>query len=166
LGDLRQALKAGDLERARRLVHTVKGVAGNLGATELSRAARALEPGLQQQGDEPFERLWEAFAGRLDEVLGSVLLLEQVPEEAHEAPAASPGVPREPLERSRIERLFRKLGALLEADNLNALGVWEELKPLLPGEAAGRLDLALQGLDFPEATRMLNDLALALEITL
>jgi hypothetical protein len=71
-----------------------------------------------------------------------------------------------PLERDAIARLSGSLGALLEADNLNALGVWEELKPLLPAEAAGRLDLALQGLDFRGASRILGDIANTLEITL
>ena len=120
-------------------------------------------PGLLGGGSS--DPLLDAFAQSLDEVLGSVLLLGAEAETVAELSEISGETPS-PLERGEIERLSRKLRALLEADNLNALGVWDELKPLLPAEAAGRLDPALQELDFREGSRILLDLAQALEIPL
>jgi PAS domain S-box-containing protein len=161
LDGLQAALAAGDLDLARRVIHTVKGVAGNLGATELCSAAAALELALGQDADS-LSHAMEAFGTNMNEVLGSILVLGREEDGAPDLPGRS--VP-EPLERERITRLFRELSRLLEADNLNALGIWEEMKPLLPVEPAGRLDTALQGLDFRDASRILGDIGQALEIT-
>jgi PAS domain S-box-containing protein len=164
LHDLHAALAGGDLELARRLVHTVKGVGGNLGAMGLCSAAGALEPALHP-GGALLDQALELFADRLNEVLGCALLLGPEGESAPELPGTPLAECQAP-ERAAIAGLSLKLWGLLEADNLNALGVWEELKPLLPAEAAGRLDLALQGLDFRGASRILGSLAHTLEITL
>ena len=162
LDDLHAALADGDLELARRLVHTVKGVSGNLGAVELSGAAGNLEPALGQ-GGETLERALGAFAARLNQVLNSVLLLG---EEDEPAPGLPETAESAPLDRREIARLSGRLRGLLEADNLNALGVWDELRVLIPAEPGGRLDAALQGLDFRAASRILVDFAHTLEIEL
>ena len=49
---LRDALREGDLETASRLVHTVKGMAGTLGATDLRTLAIEFEAALEQYGTE------------------------------------------------------------------------------------------------------------------
>src|SRR4029453_153792 len=46
-----EALNAGDHATAERLAHTVKGVAGNLGAGPVHRSASALEQGIASRGD-------------------------------------------------------------------------------------------------------------------
>jgi HPt (histidine-containing phosphotransfer) domain-containing protein len=164
LDELQAALAGGEQELARRLVHTVKGVGGNLGALELGEAARALEPALRQ-GGAALDWALEVFAGRLNQVLASVLLLGGETEPASEDPEGESAAVT-PLQREAIGPLAGKLSGLLQTDNLNALGVWEELKPLLPAEESGELDHALQGLDFREASRVLVELAQALEIEL
>ncbi|MEO6273890.1 MAG: ATP-binding protein, partial [Rhodoferax sp.] len=47
------ALEQGDQATLRRVVHTAKGVAGNIGLTDLAAAALALEEALHQHGDVP-----------------------------------------------------------------------------------------------------------------
>ncbi len=47
------ALDAGDRDTLHRLVHTAKGVAGNIGLTDLAAAALALEDALHLRGDAP-----------------------------------------------------------------------------------------------------------------
>jgi PAS domain S-box-containing protein len=162
LDDLHAALAGGDHEVARRLVHTVKGVAGNLGAMELSGAARALEPSLRP-GGAPLQPSLAQFTAHLEQVLDSVLLLgggetanDLCGEDAVAEPTPDPAV---------LAQYFEKLSDLLEADNLNALVVWDELRPLLPTEGAGKLDFALQGLDFREAFRLLHQLSHVLEVS-
>jgi HPt (histidine-containing phosphotransfer) domain-containing protein len=165
LDNLHAALAMGDLQLARRLVHTVKGVGGNLGATELCCTARSLELAMEQQDAESLSQALNTFGASLNEVLGSILMLGREEDAAPRLLETHP-LDAPPLERSRIARLSRELSRLLAADNLNALGVWEEMRQLLPGEAAGRLDAALQGLDFRDASHILDDIAQALEITL
>ena len=50
---LRQALADSQLETARRAAHTLKGLAGSLGATPLQEASRALENALRDEGSDP-----------------------------------------------------------------------------------------------------------------
>ena len=45
--EIRHALVAGDMDTARRLAHTLKGVAGNIAATEVQRYATALEDAIR-----------------------------------------------------------------------------------------------------------------------
>ena len=48
--DIREALAAGDHERAHRLAHTIRGVAGNIGAKELQAVATAVEAAFKRLG--------------------------------------------------------------------------------------------------------------------
>jgi signal transduction histidine kinase/CheY-like chemotaxis protein len=58
---IRAALEAGDQGHAESLAHTVKGVAGNLNATELQAAAGALEQTLRAPGRGALPQALEAF---------------------------------------------------------------------------------------------------------
>ncbi|MRV73663.1 response regulator [Duganella sp. FT92W] len=61
LPQLRQAIAAGEYDKAARLVHRVKGAAGNLSAHQLQAAAGALEQGLLASGAEMPQPLLDAF---------------------------------------------------------------------------------------------------------
>jgi len=69
------AVAAGDLPTAHRLAHTVKGVAGNVGATHLLAAATALDASLTSQLPPPEEQL-QAFRAALREVVAVVDRIE------------------------------------------------------------------------------------------
>jgi two-component system, sensor histidine kinase and response regulator len=68
--DIRAALAAGDRQRAERIAHTVRGVAGNIGAKELQAAAATIETHLQQP-DSPFPDL-SVFETALRRVISSI----------------------------------------------------------------------------------------------
>jgi len=155
---LREQLAAGELEAARLLVHSLKGVAGNLGAETLHKAASSLETALIE-GEEAAPAL-ESFEEKLAEVLKAGSLLE----EGVRRTAGEPGPPVPAPERERLARLARQLVPLLEAHNLGALLLWEEMRPLLAGEDALLLDARLQALDFGEASRVLGVIMQQLEI--
>jgi hypothetical protein len=79
---------------------------------------------------------------------------------AQKLSAAAPAVDRE-----RTVLLARELLILLDANNLTALGVWEELKPLLSEINTGTLDSAISGLKFKEAGNTLRTVAETMKIT-
>jgi HPt (histidine-containing phosphotransfer) domain-containing protein len=56
------AVESGDLKLAERIAHTVKGVAGNLGITEVQSAAQKLEKALRD-GEGTVSSLLTEFAG-------------------------------------------------------------------------------------------------------
>ncbi len=66
------ALESGDQELAQRLAHTIKGVAGNIGAMELQAAAGDVEKAIKQQKHEQLGGLLETFDEALKTVLKSV----------------------------------------------------------------------------------------------
>jgi hypothetical protein len=71
-----------------------------------------------------------------------------------------------PVEREQITLLARELLTLLEASNMNALGVWEQLKPLLAGINPEKLEAAISSLNFKDSGRILRDIADTIEIEL
>jgi PAS domain S-box-containing protein len=157
--NLLQALSQGDRQGARRIVHTVKGVAGNLGAYQLSEAAGSLETAVHRGSAlEALRPELDLFDQKLAEVLWSIGVMEEQ-EKQWGAPVAGGAVDPE-----LLAGLARKLNDLLEVQNLNALGVWDELKPLLSGEAARLLDEKLGELDFGDASRLLSAIMQELEI--
>jgi HPt (histidine-containing phosphotransfer) domain-containing protein len=160
--DLQKAIANGDMQLARRLVHTVKGVGGNLGTTELCRAALRLEAAMQ--GGELLGPAMEAFEVRLAEVLGSILALDKEVGDIQKT-CEPPSVQASPVENWRLATLARKLSCLLDAHNLKALGVWEEMRPMLTGEAADRLESTLHCLDFGDASQVLAVIMQDLEIS-
>jgi HPt (histidine-containing phosphotransfer) domain-containing protein len=75
--DIREAVAAGDFERAHRLVHNLKGLAGNLAATELQAAAVNLEKLLRGTQQPPpaagqLNSQLSALENGLNQVLGAV----------------------------------------------------------------------------------------------
>ncbi|MFC1886111.1 response regulator [Thermodesulfobacteriota bacterium] len=66
-----EARGAGDDETAARCSHTIKGVAGNLGATELAMAAGSVEQAIKQ-GQTKISDLLETMQEQLDRVFASI----------------------------------------------------------------------------------------------
>lgn len=65
-----------DPEKARRLVHSIKGAAGNIGADSLFQAAVQLEKIMDSSRGKDFKEYWEGFSARLAEVLGNLAILK------------------------------------------------------------------------------------------
>ena len=71
--EIEQAIEAGDRRQVHALAHNLKGLAGNLSATDLFAAARALDDAVKSDAAEP-ERLHAEFTvlrAALDEALAS-----------------------------------------------------------------------------------------------
>jgi PAS domain S-box-containing protein len=130
---IRAALAAGQRQDARRLAHTLKGLAGNLGAGTLAEQARELEYALAGnaeagQLDASLERLERELAAVLDWIEQQPTALP-VADGAAEAPDLKLELPRL-LARLRhddaesgdeLERLKPALAAHLSAEELEAL---------------------------------------------
>jgi HPt (histidine-containing phosphotransfer) domain-containing protein len=86
--ELHEALNKADLKTARRLVHTVKGIAGYFSAYPLEKAAKELESVLRQEKLDNIMVLLENFEGALVQLLESIstLKLNQEPSEMDAVP--------------------------------------------------------------------------------
>ena len=69
---LNTSLEIGDCETATRLAHSVKGVAGNLGATPLHEASAALEAALRSNPEEMSDDLVQEFNSACNAILNSL----------------------------------------------------------------------------------------------
>jgi len=160
LKSIHTALANSDSQLAARIVHTVKGVGGNLGATELCTAALALEEAMKVENADILQTSLAEFELKLSQVLESIRAMEETKVEAAGEPEESP------LDQERISTLTRVLAALIIANNMTALEVWEQLKPLLYGVERDKLDAAINNLDFRNAASLLKVIAADLKIPL
>ena len=152
LEDYDRALAAEDREAAVRTAHTLKGLAGTVGAGALAVVAQRLEKETEERGDvaETRASLGEALAAlrvRL-EVLGSEVQAE-APVEALDEEAAA-----------RLESVLASLRELLDESDAAAGDLLREHEGLLARglstKLRGRLASAIADWDFEAATALLD----------
>ena len=153
-----QAQRDDDPEAASRCAHSLKGVAGNIGATEVQSAAEALEHGCK--GGLPaaqIDILLEGVGSALLPVLEGLTLLEKSD--------SSTAVQAGKLDLKQFKLQLSDLRRLLEDDDTDATEVVEKLEEL-PGIAVYAADLkslgkAIGAYEFELALRELDGLIAA-----
>jgi polar amino acid transport system substrate-binding protein len=160
--EFREAALLGDSEAATRLAHTLKGVAGNVGATDVQAAAAALEKA--SAGGAP-QGVVETCLMKVDHLLQPVVSALAGVEGAGDSPPI-----RENADPETLSRLIRQLGKLLAEDDAGAGDLLEPLGAQLPGEPSqGRLRELSQSVgeyDFEAAMNVLRVIAGELNIEL
>ncbi|MEO5365925.1 MAG: transporter substrate-binding domain-containing protein [Magnetococcus sp. WYHC-3] len=151
-------LDEGDLQSAQRLAHTLKGVAGNLGATGVQEQARLLE---EACGDEGTAAQRQSLLAALHSVLLPVL---QGLEQFHAATPVSPA-PAAAADPAAIAALLQELRVLLAEDDFAASRVMKSLTPLLQGTPraawAQRMEQQIDAYDFEAALATMQQLPAA-----
>jgi len=155
--DLRQALEQGDWASARRAVHTFKGIAGNLSATELFDSAKRLEMLLQQQNvaeaEEEIEKMERAY-----EIMAQGIRCAH----AEEVPRAAVQT-GSPFDIAVAGGMISELYDLLQKHSLDARRKWGLLKATLYQEelkeSVARFEECMSRLDFKGAMKTLEDFA-------
>jgi len=157
--DIRNALRKNELETATRLTHTIKGLAGNIGARDLHRAAVDLEEALRQDRNEDIAARLEAFSGTLEQVMSSIAALEiQKSDPAENGPSAEHL--REAIDSERVFIILNELRGLLEEDDFRAVRSLENLRAAFPnwidGDELDDLEKHIGGYDFEKALKTLS----------
>jgi two-component system sensor histidine kinase/response regulator len=165
---LQAALAANDREQVTRAAHAIKGVAGNLGALELHRAAGELELWSKQAGVENSSDCLDTFAAELDRVIKSGGNLK-----VRSANRSSDGsVPAGPLETdlSKVQPLMAELAGLLAEGDTTAEKCVARLREYLAAEEFGarltQLEEQIGFFDFEDALEMLTGIAEELTLSL
>lgn len=151
---IRRALQDGERETATRIAHSLKGLAGNIGADELGRQAAALEMELRQRGERVSEAMLESLAGEL------AGLLARIAGEPRLVPSSAPQGGGTMLDLGGLRAGLRRLSDLLGEDDgeagkclaellepMNALGLHEAAAELQRLIGLYRFDEALALLD-------------------
>ncbi len=154
--DIVKALQQGDTALALRLIHTLKGVAGNISAFEIQELAAGLEKALAGNSAREAESLL-AELGKAVKSMKSMLdaLLEPVPDAGVQSDNAQDG--------EKAETLLQDLARLVWEDNVNAEQTLEELQrvidPSVYGEDIKALSESLGDYDFDAAKLALQRIA-------
>ncbi|MBF0461616.1 MAG: response regulator [Magnetococcales bacterium] len=147
------------LQEAKRLAHTIRGMAGNLSARQLCVAAEQLEKAIQADQQEMWPVLLAEFTREMTLLLHTIASLPA--EGAGERADATA-----PAHKEQVLGLLVELGELIEASNLTALRCFDTLKQTLGGMLATEVS-ALEGvlyqLQFAEAQTALTALAVAVK---
>jgi HPt (histidine-containing phosphotransfer) domain-containing protein len=158
IGEVRALLAAGDRVGAGQLIHRLRGVAANLGATELASHALELEQALRFEDE-------AALALRLARLEGAMAtVLEAARELPAEAPAAAPpaGMAEADTERSTVQDALAHLRDLLQNNNMKAMAQLDSLRPALAQlapQALPGLAEAVATLRFETAAALVEQLA-------
>jgi two-component system, sensor histidine kinase and response regulator len=153
-----------DLKSARNLVHSVKGMAGNLSAQDLFNSAQALEKAIRDEREEVWPKLLDSFEKRLMEILDAITTLPQ------EQQAETQTILDGRIKTEKVQPLLIKLAAMISDRDLMAFTDLEELKPLLRGVAVQNelyeLGACLDKIDFKGAETNLLSISDKLRISL
>ncbi len=98
------------------MAHTLKGVAGNIGAATLQQAAEAVETAIKQQAET------DAPLSTLERVLSEVLSGLEVLKETKDASD------RAPVNSEALQPLLEKLRGMLETYDAEAVDVLDEIR--------------------------------------
>jgi len=133
------------------LAHTLRGLAGNIGADRLGKLAGELEHCLKQQPGEGarIEQLRQALAASLDGVLATI------------ARHTSPPVPPPATDAAPDPAALSHLRNLLNSDDASAVNEFDHLAAVLgkiDPERAEELARAIANYDFEAATTLLDQL--------
>ena len=142
-----------DRPTAERIAHTLKGVAGNLGATALQSSAEALESSLRHV--EPSEQTLPLLADLADQLAQLTQALQEVPSLFPPAPTASSAVP---VASEDADAIVQQLLTLLSQDDASAMELWESHAPLLQSRFANaaQIEAAINGYAFDDAIRWMR----------
>jgi signal transduction histidine kinase/DNA-binding response OmpR family regulator/HPt (histidine-containing phosphotransfer) domain-containing protein len=160
IGEIRAAFAKGDHEGTVRLAHTLKGVAGTVGASALQESAASLEAALKGEPEEAPEALITHTEAELDRAL-SVLQAVAAAEPHSGSGDGYSGVPADL--SSRLRGLLEKL----EQYDSGADDVLEEILGQVVGtplaDSLGALRKRVSGYDFEGAAGDLEQLVASLD---
>jgi two-component system, sensor histidine kinase and response regulator len=149
---LREHLAAGATADARRIAHTLKGVAGALGATQVQNLAERLDAAIREQ--EPLPDIMR-LAGRLETEQAALTAALATALQIHPEP------PPETIDWPRIRKTLARLEALLAEDDIEANSTFRGAAPLLHaalGEGVRQLEQAISRFDYERAGETLRAL--------
>jgi two-component system sensor histidine kinase/response regulator len=166
------AIDNNDADTAAREAHTVKGLAGNIGATAMATTAAVVEELLKQGQNHGLVAALDAMAADLTILIERISAVIGVPAAA---PAQAAQLPAAKVEldaatKAALTKALAQLNALLtDGDSDAGLYVDQVLEPLARcgEEARGQqMKQDVENCDFDSAVLRLRDIALALEVGL
>ncbi|MDD2775404.1 MAG: response regulator [Gallionella sp.] len=145
------ALAQGDLNTAERIAHTLKGVAGNIGATPLQQSAAVLETRLREKQARPLldDALHET-SGILQNLLIALIAV---------LPAEAVSLQTTVVDTAQLQAVCSKLHDLIQDNDPDAAELFAENRAMLQGafpDVVGEIETALNDFEFDAAWAVLQ----------
>ena len=154
--DIAESVSAGDNETAERSAHTIKGLAGSLGATTLQETAAKLEKLCRELNVGPeYQDVLAAFGKELDTAIAGIRMYMAASEAP--APVAAPAAAN----TSLLATQLASLATHVEDNDARALMLFDEIKNSLSAfdkTAAQRLGETFEVFDFGTASEIIASL--------
>ncbi|RJP19942.1 MAG: hybrid sensor histidine kinase/response regulator, partial [Candidatus Omnitrophota bacterium] len=158
---LTDAKHRGDMVLIQRTAHTLRGLAGSVGADRLSLRAAELESGIDVGSNEIKDELLENVIDAMQEILTSIAQWKNANSPSPVAIASASSNQTAPKET--LLPLFHELAGMLEQGRYDAHEKLNAVKAIFqPDEYQGdfqKLDDAIEGYEFEEARSILTDFA-------
>jgi len=166
ISTIRKAQRENDRNTAQRVSHTLKGIAGNIGALALQSAASALEQAIKKEAaPAETERLLVSCEEVFAKTVGEIQSRETAVEPGKSETPTQPQAELSPADATSSGRLLKHLHHLLsqsDGESEDYLTTHETtLKKLLGQEVIDKLRAALSRFDFDEALTQLQTAATA-----
>ena len=155
---IQRELARDSFSKAQRLAHTIKGVAGTVGARALSRIGAKLESALKEDAHDGIEHLLDRFSKEAARVMAALdAYLES--EEAQSKAVERKGQPAATLDRPRLKRLLQALSDLIDKHDADVINMVGEIKAVLGPSRIGdrflELEAAINSFKFEQAQKTL-----------
>ncbi|OOZ36549.1 response regulator [Solemya velesiana gill symbiont] len=155
----KEAQTSDDSQAAERCAHTLKGVAGNIGAKDIQKAAEALEFAYKEnRSEQQLEELLDKVTTELSPVITGLSVLDQA--EANREDETFE------IDTEKVGGLLQQLPELMEDDDTDAVELIEEFQQI-PGmgvhaDLLERVSSATEEYDFDKALKALDELIISL----
>nr|WP_207393441.1 PAS domain-containing protein [Duganella aceris] len=150
VAEVRALLAAGQRQQAAQALHRLRGVAANLGATDVARLTAHTEAALHDAAD---SLALPAALKRLEQAL------ELVNRTARQLRAPQQDIPVSNTSSSDLAQKLAELQSLLQNNNMKALAHFQALRPALAAQDQARaLAEAVETLNFKAAYRMVEEM--------
>ncbi|MEI6207632.1 MAG: Hpt domain-containing protein [Desulfuromonadales bacterium] len=163
VSSLRQAIAGDEREATRSLVHTLKGLAGTIGAKAVAATAIRFENAVGEGNEAVFPELLDTLEEQMTEVFEAAGMLEM---SDTVSPSADHTGETAVFDRDVLAGELGELYALLGLNRVSAAKMFSRLKPHLPwSEERENLEKQIAGFDFKGAQVSLELLAERIGIT-
>jgi len=155
------AIKENDLESAKHILHTLKGVSGNIGAKNLFSISKKLEPLLKQDKKTGYDNLLNRLNKELQIIINSFddwFIYEEKQKRLLKKRSQKENVP---IDNSRLKKLIKELSISLKENNIDAIDQIESILDLLGFENSDdflKMQNLINNLEFEEALLILNNM--------
>jgi HPt (histidine-containing phosphotransfer) domain-containing protein len=154
--EIAAAIDSADRQTAERIAHTVKGVAGNLGITDVHTAAQKLEKAIRENQNS-VNALLDQFAITLRVHVAAISEVLNI------AASESPAGPAEPFDPERASQAVQHLRTLLEASDADASEAFRDLQvavaAVVEKSSLDALNDTINNFEFEQALAKLDEIA-------